>query len=241
MMRGDMAIPAVAAPLVILRRRRIGAIVILLGVVAVAAGLLLPLAGLPTGTQAGNSVTTPVVTITVPNSGSVALLTGGTSSGLDLVRHTLDHPLLGTGSLGSMVVDIAQRGGMILILAGAFACLAFNVIPLMRGLVGVAAGIGLMGAALEMGVILGQGARAQALCAGVACHIDLRAGIWVIVGGFAVALVGGAIGALRPLAGLVSGVGFAFTGAVLGSGVAFLIVHQKVLDVAASVAGSVPR
>ncbi len=227
----------------LLSRRRIGALIVFGGLGMVGLGFTMPLTSefpVSPGTLIPK-ITTPVIPIQIPNRGSIALLTADSRSAFDSLLHTFDHPPLNSGALGSMVVDVAMRAGIVLIVIGAGFGLALNVLPLMRGMVGVAAGIGLMGTAIEAGVILGERSRTLGLCAGTSCQVDLHAGIWLIGIGFAVVLVGGAIGAMRPLAGLVAGVSFAGFGGVLGAGIVYLVSQQHVLDLGSQIMQVLPH
>ena len=229
-----MAIPPVV---LLLKRRKIGTIVLAAGAVLVAVGFLLPLTAV-SGTAAGAGTTLSVpnlpggFTVSLPagSSTGVALPTSGSKTVFDLVRHVFDHSLLSTG-IGSSLVDVATRGGAVLMAAALLLAVGCSALPLLRGFAGIAAGLGLFGSALVIGVITGEHMRSVSLCAGGACTVDLHAGIWVCAVGFVVILVGGAVAAIRPLAGLFGGISFAVTGAVLGAGVAYLIAAQHVLDV----------
>ena len=228
-----MAVPAaVPAAVVILKRRRIGALAIIVGIIFVAAGFFLPLTRLPAPSNGTTLALSNGVVLTLPGQTAVALPlpASGGDTGLALLQHTADHPLL-TTNVGSMVVDIATRAAIVLMALAAILCLVLNTLPLMRGFVGIAAGLGLLGTAVEMGILQGERMRTLALCSNASCNVDLHAGIWLCALGFAVALLGGAFGALRPLAGLISGVGFAIVGIVLGAGLAYLVAAQHVLDV----------
>ena len=231
---------AVAPAVLLLKRRKIGALIILGGVAMAVLGFFLPLSSSPLTVIHPEATTSPVPVISLsgPHPVALALPVASDSSAFALAKHAFDHGLLNSGGLGSMLVDLATRGGLLLIVGAALLCIAFNVLPMMRGFVGIAAGLGLFGVALELGVIYGERARTLAICAENACKVDPHSGIWLIAIGLVAALLGGALGAVRPLAGLITGVAFACTGAVLGSGVAYLVIAQHALDVTAPAIGA---
>lgn len=238
-----MAHSAAASPVFFLfRRSRIGALLVLAGVVVVVAGCFLPLNSLG---GVGQSIQLPKL----PGTGSeglplgpgssLALPTAGSATMFDLVRHTFDHPLL-TSGIGSIVIDLGLRigGGLIaLAVVAAFLC---NFVPMLRGLAGLLAGLGLMGTALVAGVMIGEHMRSQSICAGSLCSIDLNAAVWVIAAGFAAVLLGSAVGSMR-FAGLFGGVALATTGFGMGAGLAYLVANQHVLDIVTQSALRLPH
>jgi len=228
-----VAIPAVPAAVILLKRRRIGSIIVMVGILVVVIGFLLPLTSVPTPTGAPSVTLPDGVVFYIPGHTSLELPlpAGGDTTGLALLRH-VTAPLL-TGNIGATVVDIATRAGIALMALAAALALVLNAIPGGRGFVGMVAGLGLFGTAVEMGVLLGEQMRTLSLspCSGSACSVDPHAGIWLCAIGFGLALAGGAIGALRPLAGLVSGISFTLVGVAAASGLAYLVAAQHVLDV----------
>jgi hypothetical protein len=228
----------------IFTRRRLGSLLILGGVLAVIAGAFLPLSSLP-GDGIDQSPALPVIPGTtalglpVGPGTAVALPTAGSATAFDLVRHAVDHPLL-TSGIGSVVIDGALRAGALLIAVALIAAIASNAIPMLKGFAGIAAGIGLMGSAIVAGVVLGEHMRTLNLCAGSICTVDLHAGLWVIAIGFFSILAGGALGAMRPFAGMLSGMSLALGGFGVGAGLAYLVASQHVLDVITHATLSMP-
>jgi hypothetical protein len=158
---------------------------------------------------------------------------------LDLVRHTFDHPLL-TSGIGSIIIDLGLRIGAGLIALAVVAAFFCNLIPTLRGLAGLLAGVGLMGTAMVGGVMIGEHMRSLNICSGSLCSIDLHAAVWVIAAGFAAVLVGSAVGSMR-FAGLFGGVALATTGFGMGAGLAYLVSNQHVLDIVTQTAQGLPR
>jgi hypothetical protein len=240
-----VAVPAAAPVFLLFKRRRIGSLLIVGGVLAVFAGSLLPLNSLP-GNGVDQSMQLPklpgtsALGLPLGPGSALALPTAGSSTLFDLVRHSIDHPLL-TSGVGSIVIDIALRAGGLLIALAALGALACNVVPMMRGFAGLIAGFGLMGTALVAGVVIGEHMRTLNLCSGSACTVDLHAGIWVIGIGFLAVLAGSALGAMRPLAGVFSGISVAATGFGIGVGLAYLVASQHVLDVITQSTLALPR
>jgi hypothetical protein len=160
-------------------------------------------------------------------------LRGGLTTGGDVaataLRHVVDHPL-STASRVSTVSDGAVRLGIVLMAAGAGLCVLLLLTPL-RGYIGVAAGLGLVGAGMVAGVIAGTNAQLTSAFGG-AIDVSVGDGLVICAIGFAVVLVGGAIAARRPLAGILAGVGLALTGAAAGVGLALLVGADHVLSTA---------
>jgi hypothetical protein len=226
---------AAAAPVFFLfKRSRIGALLILAGVLAVVAGCLLPLNGFPGGGADQNALLprlpgTGAVGLPLGPGSALALPTAGNATLLDMVRHTFDHPLL-TSGIGSIIIDLGVRIGAGLIVLAVVTAFFFNLIPMARGMVGLLAGLGLMGTAMVGGVIIGEHMRSLGICSGSLCAIDLQTAVWVIAAGFAVVLIGSAVGSMR-FSGLLGGIALATTGFGMGAGLAYLVANQHVLDV----------
>ena len=196
-----------------LRRRLIGSGILLVGVLLVLLGFFL---NLTSGPVHNFVVTTP--------SGSTAVtIPIGSHTAADNLKHTWDHGLL-SGNTVRALSDAAVRAGVVgMAAAAALAALALVVSPL-RGFVGLAAGVGLMGDAVIAGVLFGSNVRLTADFSHVpGMTIDLGPALWVLAAGFVAVLVGGALAAWRPLAGLFTGVSLAITGAGLGAGLALLV------------------
>jgi len=232
-----------AAPVFFLfKRSRIGALLILAGVVVVVAGCLLPLNslgdGLDQSIQLPKLPGTGAVGLPLGPGSAVALPTAGNATMFDLVRHTFDHPLL-TSGIGSIIIDLGLRIGAVLIAIAVVAAFFFNLVPMLRGLAGLLSGLGLMGTAMVGGVMIGEHMRSQSICAGSLCSIDLHAAVWVIAAGFAAVLIGSAVGSMR-FAGLFGGIAIATTGFGMGAGLAYLVANQHVLDIVTKSAQALP-
>lgn len=189
-----------------LRRRLIGALVMAGGIALVALGFFLPLTNDVVPTQ----------------SGALHLsVTSDTASGI--LHHAFDHPLF-TGNTVRELGDAAVRGAVVAMAgAAALALLSIFVTPL-RGFAGLAAGLGLAGTAAISGVLFGENTRITADFAhNPQIHVDLGVALWVFAVGFVAILVGGALAAWRPLAGLFTGIGLAVTGAGLGAALALVL------------------
>jgi hypothetical protein len=238
-----VAAHAATAPVFFLfKRSRIGALLILAGVVVVVAGCFLPLnslGGLDQSVQLPKLPGTGSVGLPLGPGSSLALPTAGNATLFDLVRHTFDHPLL-TSGIGSIIIDLGLRIGAGLIALAVVFAFFCNLVPMLRGLAGLLAGAGLMGTAMVAGVMIGEHLRSQNICSGSLCSIDLHAAVWVVAAGFAAVLVGSAVGSMR-FAGLFGGVALATTGFGMGAGLAYLVANQHVLDVVTQSAQGLPR
>ena len=196
-----------------LRRRLIGAAIMLAGVLMVLLGFFVSIGSGPVHGS-----------ITVPLQHSQALQIPLSSDNAALIlKHAFDHPLFSANTV-RQVSDAALRGGVILMAAGGALALLTLLIPPLRGFAGLAAGIGLFGDAALSGVLVGENTRLSVdFSHNPQVHVDLGAAVWVFAAGFAVILVGGALAAWRPLAGLFTGISLALTGAGLGAVLALVV------------------
>ena len=196
-----------------LRRRLIGAGIMLVGVFFVLLGFFTQLTSGPAHGA-----------IDVPLSQAGALrIPLGSDNAAGVLHHAFDHPLF-TANTVRQLSNVAVRGAVILMAgAAAFALLTIFVPPL-RGFAGLAAGLGLFGTAAIAGVLFGENARLSVdFSHNPQIHVDIGAAVWVFAVGFAAILVGGALAAWRPLAGLFSGISLALTGAGLGAALALVV------------------
>jgi hypothetical protein len=203
-----------------LRRRLIGAGIMLVGVFFVALGFFVNLSGGP----AHGSITVP---LSQPGALRIPL---GSNNAAGVLQHAFDHPLFTSNTVRELG-DVAIRGGVVLMAAaGAIGLLAIFLPPL-RGFAGPAAGLGLMGDAAIAGVLFGENSRLSVdFSHNPQIHVDLGAALWVFAVGFAAILVGGALAAWRPLAGLFSGISLALTGAGLGAALAVVMGGNHLLS-----------
>jgi uncharacterized membrane protein len=188
-----------------LRRRLIGAGIMLVGVLLVLLGFFV---NLTNGQAPQNAVS------------------DDTAAGI--LHHAFDHPLVTNTVQG--LADAAVRGAVVAIAAaGALALLSTVASPL-RGLAGTGAGAGLAGVATVSGVLFGENTRVTAdFSHAPQFHVDLGMGLWILAAGCAVILVGAALSAWRPLAGLFSGIGLALGGAGLGASLALVTGSNHLL------------
>lgn len=196
-----------------LRRRLIGAGVMLVGVLFVALGFFVNLTDSPVHGS---------LPLLVPGQKTALQIPLGSYTAAGLLQHAFDHPLLSNTvrELG----DIAVRGAVVAMAgAAALALLSVFAAPL-RGLAGTAAGLGLAGVAALSGVLFGENTRITAdFSHSPQVHVDLGVGLWVLAAGFAGILAGAALAAWRPLAGLFSGISLALLGAGLGAALAVVL------------------
>jgi hypothetical protein len=206
-----------------LRRRLIGSLIVVAGVLMVLLGFFTDLSG----ASVHPADLDPAKVGPLGPQGLQALadqLRGGLTTGGDVaataLRHLGDHPLT-TATRVATVADGATRLGIALMAAGAGLSMLLLLTPL-RGLVGIAAGFGLVGVGLVAGVIAGTNAQLSSAFGGA---IDVSVGRGVVISGigFGVLIVGGALAARRPLAGILAGAGLALTGAAVGLGLALLV------------------
>lgn len=196
-----------------LRRRLIGALVMFLGVLVVFLGFFVELGSGP----AHGSITVPV------NQAHALQIPLGSDNAAGVLKHAFDHPLF-TSNTVRQLSDVALRGGVIVMAAAAMIALLTILVPPLRGFAGLAAGLGLMGDAAVAGVLFGENARLSVdFGHNPQIHVDLGAALWVFAVGFVAILVGGALAAWRPLAGLFSGISLALTGAGLGAILALVV------------------
>lgn len=197
-----------------LRRRLIGAGIMLVGVFLVLLGFFVDLYG--KAPSNANVFVTPkqLGALQIPFSSHNAA---------GILQHAFDHPLF-TANTVRQLSDVAVRGGVILMAAGAAIALITIFIPPLRGFAGLAAGAGLLGDAAVAGVLFGENARLSVdFGHNPQIHVDMGTALWVFAIGFGVILVGGALAAWRPLAGVFSGISLALTGAGLGASLALVV------------------
>ena len=215
-----------------LRRRFIGSLIVVTGVLIVLLGYFTDLNGAsvhPADVDPAKvGSLSPQALQGLADQLREGLTTGGDVAATAL-RHVVDHPL-SSASKVSTVSDGAVRLGIVLMAAGAGSCVLLLLTPL-RGVLGVAAGRGLIGAGMVAGVIAGTNAQLSNSFGG-AVDVSVGRGVVICAIGFAVVLVGGAVAARRPLAGILAGVGLALTGAATGAGLALLVGADHVLSTA---------
>jgi len=196
-----------------LRRRLIGAGVMLVGVFVVALGFFV---NLTDGPVHGS------LPLLIPGRQNALQIPLGSYTAAGILQHAFDHPLLSNTvrELG----DVAVRGAVVAMAgAAALALLSVFAAPL-RGLAGTAAGLGLAGVAAISGTLFGENTRVVAdFSHNPQIHVDLGIGLWVLAVGFGGILVGAALAAWRPLAGLFSGISLALAGAGLGAALAVVL------------------
>jgi hypothetical protein len=202
-----------------LRRRTIGAAIMLVGVFFVALGFYVNL----TGGAAHGSITVPFV-----QQGALQIPLGSHNAA-GILQHVADHPLLSDSSVRG-VADAVTRIAVLLMAGGAALALLSIFVPPLRGFAGLGAGLGLMGDAAIAGILFGENTRVKVdFGHNPQIYVDLGAGLWVFAVGFGLILVGGALAAWRPLAGLFTGLGLAFTGVGLGAALAVLVGGNHLL------------
>ena len=202
-----MAMSAATLPL---RRRLIGSLIVIAGALVVLVGFFM--------TLSQNAAAAPS-TSTVLIGGQALSLTGGGGTAADALRHLTDHSLARETTVQT-IADLAFRGGIVA-MAGAALVSVLLLLGPARGLIGLMAGAGLLGLALCTAVTTGESA---AISTASGLHVDVgSAAVVVLALGFAVILAGGAVAALRPLAGLFSGIGLAVVGAGLGIVLALVV------------------
>jgi hypothetical protein len=197
-------------------RRLIGVLILGLGVLLVLGGFFLDLSGTvdPTRqiTLGGRA--------SVPGQGSVTAAAA--------LQHVIDHGLAGGGGRIATLADFGFRGGVVLMAIAGLVALIALVAPPLRGFAGTAAGFGLAGDALVAGVLVGERTRLTFDGAAPQLHVDVGTAVAILAAGFAVVLVGGAVAAFRPLAGLFSGISLAVSGAVAGGALALLVGGDRI-------------
>lgn len=196
-----------------LRRRLIGAGIMLVGVFLVGLGFFVDLTGNPLHANV----------IVAPQQLGAVQIPLSSHNAAGILQHAFDHPLF-TANTVRQLSDVAVRGGVILMAAGAAIALVTVFIPPLRGFAGLAAGLGLFGDAALAGVLFGENARLSVdFSHNPQIHVDMGTALWVFAIGFGAILVGGALAAWRPLAGLFSGLGLALTGAGFGASLALVV------------------
>lgn len=194
-----------------LRRRLIGAGIMLIGVLFVLLGFFVNLTNGPV------HGTFPVL---LPGQAQALQIPLGSYTGAGILQHAFDHPLFTSNTVRELG-DAAVRGGVVAMAVGGALALLAIAVPFLRGFAGLAAGLGLAGDAAICGVLFGENTRITADFAHAPqVHVDLGVGLWVFAAGFALILVGGALAAWRPLAGVFTGISLAITGAGLGAALA---------------------
>lgn len=196
-------------------RRAIGALILTAGVLIVTLGFFIDLSA----TIDPAHQLTQKVTVGRNQFASIPVGTGVTAA--STFRHAVDHGLANGGRIATLA-DAAFRGGvMLMALGGASATLTLLAPPL-RGMAGTAAGLGLFGDALVAAVLFGERSRLT-IAAVPSLHVDISAGVAVLALGFVVIIVGGALAAFRPLAGLLTGISLAISGGIAGAVLALVI------------------
>jgi hypothetical protein len=191
-----------------LRRRVIGSLIVLAGVLIVLAGFFIRVYGFDAGTSAGGASTSRLALGTDPMSPS------------QILRHALDHGIRGDSTI-QKAADAGLRGGVVLMAVAAALALVLLMSPV-RGLVGMVAGFGIIGAAVTIGIVAGDNTRVSDFTGG-SLHVTIGGAGIVCALGFVAIIAGGAVAAVRPLAGLFSGISLAITGAVAGVLVAIAV------------------
>jgi hypothetical protein len=196
------------------RRRLIGAAIMLVGVFFVGLGFFVNLTNDPV------HGTFPLL---LPGQGQALQIPLGSHTAAGILQHAFDHPLFTSNTVRELG-DVAVRGGVVAMAVGAAVALLSIVVKPLRGFAGLAAGLGLAGDAAISGVLFGENTRITAdFSHAPQVHVDLGVALWVFAVGFGLILVGGALAAWRPLAGLFTGISLAITGAGLGATLAFVL------------------
>jgi hypothetical protein len=196
-----------------LRRRLIGAGVMLVGVLFVLLGFFV---NVTDGPVHGS------IPLLLPGQQNALRIPLGSNTAAAILQHAFDHPLLSNTvrELG----DVAVRGAVVAMAGAAALALLSVVVPPLRGVAGTAAGLGLAGVAAISGTLFGENARITAdFSHNPQVHVDLGMGLWILAVGFGAILAGAALAAWRPLAGLFSGLSLALTGAGLGAALALVL------------------
>jgi hypothetical protein len=200
------------------RRRTIGSILVLVGLIAVAFAFRLDLSG----------SMNPANQVTVLNVAGheVSLPQGGPVTAATTLKHLVDHPLAGGGRIATLS-DFSFRVGVAAMAGAGLLVLIPILLGMPRSFIGPAAGIGLFGDALVMAVLVGEKVRLPlggALVPAVqSAPAVIGAAPFVLAAGFAVMLIGGGLTSLRPLAGVFSGIGVALFGSMVGAALALVI------------------
>jgi len=189
-----------------LRRRLLGALIVLLGAGLVTAGFFLD-----AESDAGGALLCrlPCSPFDISRRSPAGIL-----------HHAFDHALAGGRTNG--FADASLRAAVIIMAASALVALVLTASPLLRGFIGTAAGMGLLGVALLAAVVSGESARQAP-----SLRVALGRAVVVCGAGFAVMMVGGGLRALRPLAGVASGLVLAAAGAGLGMVVALFLGSHR--------------
>lgn len=206
-----------------LRRRLIGSLIVVAGLLMVLLGFFTDLSGATVHpADIDPAKVGPLTPQALQNLADQ--LRGGLTAGGDVaataLRHLVDHPLA-TPTRVSTVADGAARLGIALMAGGAVVAGLLLLTPL-RGFIGLAAGLGLLGVGLVAGVIAGTNVQLGSAFGG-AIDVSVGRGVVICAAGFGVILVGGALAARRPLAGIFGGIALALTGAAAGVGLAVLV------------------
>ncbi|HXA29744.1 MAG TPA: hypothetical protein VN193_13470 [Candidatus Angelobacter sp.] len=202
-----------------LRRRLIGAGIMLVGVFFVGLGFFVNLTNDPVHGS---------IPLLLPGQGDALRIPLGSHTAAGILQHAFDHPLFTSNTVRELG-DAATRAGVVAMAAGAAVALLSIFVPPLRGFAGLGAGLGLAGDAAISGVLFGENTRITADFANPQIHVDLGVALWVFAAGFAMILVGGALAAWRPLAGLFTGISLAITGAGLGAALAVVLGGNHLL------------
>lgn len=197
---------AAKAATVPLQRRLIGSLLVFAGIALVLLGFFADLNGNEPG-----QVAIPATTLTKDQEIPLRLFGGLTPA--DILRHAADHRVP-PGTLANRAADVGLRSGVGLMALGAALALFFAMA--VRSLVGLACGLGLLGVLMVAGIVIGRGTQISDLTSG-SFRITVGGGLMLAAGGFVAAMVGGALAATRPLAGLATGVGLTVVGVVTGT------------------------
>lgn len=197
-----------------LRRRVIGSLVVVAGVLVVLAGFFVNVYSIVTDTS------------DIGHSRGGLALSNDPMTPSQILRHALDHGISG-GSTIQNAADAGLRGGVALMALAAVLALLLLMSPA-RGLVGMVAGLGIFGAAITVGIVAGDNTRLSDFTGG-GLHVTIGGAGIVCALGFAAIIAGGAVAAVRPLAGLFAGISLAITGAVAGILVAIAVGGDHVV------------
>jgi hypothetical protein len=203
-----------------LRRRLIGAAIMLVGVFFVGLGFFVNLTNDPVHGS---------IPLLLPGQGDALRIPLGSHTAAGILQHAFDHSLFTSNTVRELG-DAATRAGVVAMAGGAALALLSIFVPPLRGFAGLGAGLGLAGDAAISGVLFGENTRITAdFSSAPQVHVDLGVALWVFAVGFALILVGGALAAWRPLAGLFTGISLAITGAGLGATLAFVVGGNHLL------------
>jgi hypothetical protein len=204
-----------------LRRRVIGSLVVVAGVLVVLSGFFARIGTLDTA-QATSTPSGRIVAVEY-----TAADVGGALSPSQILRHAVDQGITGDTTIQKLA-DAGLRGAVALMAAAALLALLLLRSPA-RGLLGVVAGLGIVGAALTIGIVSGTNTRVSDFTNGNV-HLTLGGAGVICALGFAAIIAGGAVAAARPLAGLFSGISLALMGVVAGVLVAIVVGGDRIVS-----------